>query len=128
MLAKPAVAIAFGAFMLCAETCLHGQSILNVSTEWPDLPIHDWVAGGFLVAAGVASKHDWPKRSVYQAVARAFMLSLLVGALFAWIAELVTPPDTTEWGISEMGFVVIVALLAAVALGSLVSTVRARQS
>ena len=127
MLAKPAVAIAFGTFMLCAETCLHAGSILNVSTEWPELPIHDWVAGGFLIAAGVASRRDWNKRAVYQAAAWAFMLSLLVGALFAWIAEWVTPPDAIEWGISEMGFVVIVAILAVVAFGSLISTVRARQ-
>jgi hypothetical protein len=86
------------------------------------------MAGGFLVAAGIASQRDWHRRAVYQVAAWAFMLSLLVGALFAWIAEWVVPPDTTEWGIAEMGFVVIVALLAAVALGSLISTVRARQS
>ena len=122
-----AVAIAFGAFMLCTETCLHAESILHARTEWADLPIHDWLAGGFLIAAGVASKRDWPQRVVFQAAAWAFMLSLLVRALFAWIEEWVTPPDASEWGISESGFVVIVAVLAVVALASLIFTVRTRQ-
>jgi hypothetical protein len=31
--AKPAVAIAFGAFFLCAETCLHADSVLQFARQ-----------------------------------------------------------------------------------------------
>jgi len=121
MLAKPVIAIVFGAFMLCAETCLHAESWLNVRTQWPDLPFHDWAAGGFLLTAGILSQRDWSRRWPYQAVAWGFMLSLLVGALFGHFAEWLTPPDTVEW-FSEGTFLVLIVALTAIALGALMVT------
>ena len=126
MLAAPTLAIAFGVFMFCAETCLHADTLLNLSTDWPGLPIHDWIAAGFLIAAGIASRRDWNRKAIYQALAWAFMLSLLVGALFAWFEEWMVPPDTVDW-FSEGTFVVLVIILTAIAFGGLVSTLANRQ-
>jgi hypothetical protein len=50
--AKPGIAIAFGAFFLCAETCLHADSLLNVASRPLELPVYDWTAGAFLLVAG----------------------------------------------------------------------------
>jgi hypothetical protein len=35
LFAKPAIAIAFGAFFLCAETCLHADSVLQFANRPP---------------------------------------------------------------------------------------------
>lgn len=127
--AKPVVAIAFGAFMLCAETCLHAESVFNLAAAPLDLPYYDWTAAGFLLAAGTLSSRAWTEsRRFYQAVAWSFMLSLLVGAFFGSLSEWRLPPNDFEWGISETGFLVIITALAAVALCGLVSTIRTRQS
>ncbi len=57
-----------------------------------------------------------------------FMLSLLTGAFLSHLSEWSASPDTSEWGISAGGFVVIIAALVVVSLCGLVSTVsRARQ-
>jgi hypothetical protein len=58
LLARPVVAIGFGAFLLCAETCLHFESLLSLPQSWLSLPIHDWVAGSFLIYAGARSERD----------------------------------------------------------------------
>jgi len=127
--ARPIVAIAFGAFMFCAETCLHADSVLRVKTAPLDLPYYDWTAAGFLLCAGVLSRRDWTDtRRQYQAVAWGFMLSLLTGAFLRSVSDWLMPPDYSEWGISEAGFVVIIASLLGVALSGLISTVRTRQS
>jgi hypothetical protein len=127
--AKPGVAIAFGAFMLCAETCLHADSFLAGGATRFDLPIYDWTAGVFLLTAGVLSQRSWTlTRRQYQAVAWAFMLSLLFGALMSFVQEWLTPPDVVEWGISEGGFVGIILALTAIALCGLVSTLRTGDS
>ena len=123
--ANPLIAVAFGAFMLCAETCLHAESLLNAGTQWPDLPIHDWAAGGFLLAAGIASRRDWSHGWPYQAVAWGFMLSLLLGALFGQVGEWLTPPVTEDW-FSEGAFVVIIAVMSVIAVGSLTATLSRR--
>jgi hypothetical protein len=127
--AKPVVAIAFGAFMFCAETCLHAEDLLNLSTAPLDLPYYDWTAAAVLSGAGVLSWRQWSdRRRQYQALAWSFMLSLLTGALLGNLAEWLTPPHETEWGISETGFVVIVVVLTTIAFCGLVSTVKTSRS
>ena len=127
--AKPGVAIAFGAFMLCAETCLHADSFLAAGGTAFELPIYDWTAGVFLLTAGVASQRSRTlTRRQYQAVAWAFMLSLLFGALVSFVQEWLTPPNVVEWGISEGAFVAIILALATIALCGLVSTLKADDS
>ncbi len=127
--AKPGVAIAFGAFMLCAETCLHADSFLAPDGTAFELPIYDWTAGVFLLTAGVASQRSWTlTRRQYQAVAWAFMLSLLFGALVSFVQEWLMPPNIVEWGISEGAFVAIILALATIALCGLVSTLKADNS
>ena len=56
--AKPGLAIAFAAFFLCAETCLHADSVLDFASRPLELPVYDWTAGGFLLVAGVLSRRD----------------------------------------------------------------------
>jgi hypothetical protein len=123
--AKPGVAIAFGAFMPCAETCLHAESFLAADASSFELPIYDWTAGVFLLTAGVLSQRSWTlTRRQYQAVAWAFMLSLLFSALVSFVQEWLTPPNVVEWGLSEGAFVGIILGLTLIALFGLVSTVR----
>ena len=96
------MAIVFGAFMLCAETCLHAESFLAAGATAFELPFYDWTAGVFLLTAGVLSQRSWTlTRRQYQAVAWGFMLSLLFGALVSQLQEWLTPPNEAEWGISE---------------------------
>jgi hypothetical protein len=124
--AKPGVAIAFGAFMLCAETCLHAESFLAAEGSAFELPLYDWTAGAFLLTTGVRSQRSWTlTRRQYQAVAWAFMLSLLFGAMVSYVQEWLTPPHVIEWGISEGAFVAIIIALVVIALCGLVSTLRA---
>jgi len=119
--ALPIVALGFGAFLLCAETCLHFESLLSLPKSWLSLPIHDWAAGLFLVYAGVRSRRDWVSGRPVQAAAWAFNLSLLytafVGHLESWSSHV---PD--EGWIPERVLVSIIGVLFAVALCGLVST------
>lgn len=127
--AKPGVAIAFGAFMLCAETCLHAESFLAAGATPFELPFYDWTAGAFLLTTGVLSQRSWSlSRRQYQAVAWGFMLSLLFGALLSQLQEWLTPPHVIEWGISEGVFVGIILTLVVIALCGLVSTLRAEDA
>jgi hypothetical protein len=126
LFAKPAVAIGFGAFFLCAETCLHGEQVVKFASEPLALPLYDWSAGAFLLAAGVLTQRAWTvTRRQYQAVAWGFMLSLLLGALVSTVEEWLAPPNNpAEWGISEAGFTVIIAVMVLIALAGMVSTIR----
>jgi hypothetical protein len=127
--AKPGIAISFGAFMLCAETCLHADSFFAADASAFELPLYDWAAGVFLLTAGIMSQRSWTlTRRQYQAVAWAFMLSLLFGALVSFVQEWLTPPNVIEWGISEGMFVGIIFTLVVIALCGLVSTLRANDS
>ena len=127
-LAKPAVAIAFGAFVLCAETCLHAESLLQFATRPLELPVYDWSAGGLLLTAGLLSRREGsPRRRQLQAVAWAFMLSLLVGASFSMLGEWGTPPDEGEW-LSEGAFLSVVGTMTIVALLALIMTMQADES
>jgi hypothetical protein len=49
--AKPGVAITFGAFMLCAETCLHAESFLAADGTVFELPLYGPPAGSFSLRA-----------------------------------------------------------------------------
>jgi hypothetical protein len=126
-LAKPSLAIAFGAFFLCAETCLHAESLLQFASRPLELPVHDWVAGGFLLTAGLFSRRAWslPRRQV-QAVAWGFMLSLLAGASFDVLGEWLSPPAESS-RLSEGAFLAIVATMTVIALLALVSTLKVRE-
>lgn len=126
--AKPMVAIAFGAFFLCAETCLHADSVLQFATRPLELPVYDWSAGAFLLIAGVLNQRDWSMvRRQYQAVAWGFMLSLLVGASISMLSEWLMPPDENGW-LSEGAFLVTVVAMTLVALCGLISTLKAHES
>ena len=123
--AKPVVAIGFGTFIFCAETCLHADSLLHVTEAPFDLPYYDWTAAGFLLVAGILTHRAWTDvRRQYQAIAWGFMLSLLTGAFVSLLSEWATPPAQSEWGLSEGAFLVIIAGLITVAVCALVSTVR----
>ena len=124
-LAKPAVAVAFGALFLCAETCLHAESVLQFATRPLELPVYDWAAGGLLLTAGLLSRRDWsPSRRQLQAVAWAFMLSLLAGASFSMLGEWLTPPEESHW-LSEGTFLTAVGTMTIIAGFALVATMKA---
>ena len=125
-LAAPLLAIVFGAFILCAETCLHFEGILHPSA-WTDFPIHDWFAGGMLVYGGRLSHRDWVHGRPYQAAGWGFMSSLLVAAFTAhWEDWSLSPSSADEW-FSPRAFVIVLAALAALALGALASTLTTRR-
>ena len=127
-LAKPAVAIAFGACFLCAETCLHAESLLHFATRPLELPVYDWSAGGLLLTAGFLSRREGsPRRRQLQAVAWAFMLSLLVGACFSLLGEWGRPPTENEW-ISNGAFLSIVGTMTIIAFLALIRTMLADES
>ena len=101
--ARPVFAIAFGGFILCAETCLHLEEILH-SPAWLDLPIYDWLAGLFLVLSGIAG------RLRYRIAAWSFMCSLLTGAFLEHLAGWSAPPQADEW-ISGRAFISVLGVL-----------------
>ena len=126
--AKPGVAIGFGAFFLCAETCLHAEEVLQFASRPFERPVYDSAAGGFLLIAGVLGHRHWSTvRRQYQAVAWGFMLSLLTGAFFSMLGEWLRPPDESDW-LSEGAFLSIVMTMAFIALCGLVGTLKVRES
>lgn len=120
--ARPMLAIGFGAFLICTETCRHFESLLALPGSWVSLPIHDWVAGTLLVYGGGRSRRDWGTGHAYQVAGWAFCASLLVeafsGHLEDWLANV-----PAEDGISERALVIIIGALLAVSLCGLVSTI-----
>ena len=125
-LAAPMLAIVFGAFILCAETCLHFEGIVHASA-WTDFPLHDWFAGGLLVYGGWRARREWGPGRPYQAAGWGFMSSLLVAAFDAhWEDWTLSQSSTDEW-LSPRAFVIILAALAALALGALASTLATRR-
>ena len=123
--ASPILAIAFGAFLLCTETCLHFESIVSLPGSWLSLPIHDWGAASFLIYGGVRSRRDWATGRVYQAAAWAFSASLLCGAFFGHLEDWSAAGSVGGW-ISERALVIIIGLLFAISLGGLLGTIRLR--
>lgn len=123
LLARPIVAFVFGAFLVCAETCLHFESLLSLPQSWLSLPIYDWVAGSFLIYAGVRSERDWRTGRLYLVAAWAFNASLMCGAFFAHLEEWSSQVPAEGW-ISDRALLIIIGVLFAVSLGGLVSTIR----
>lgn len=122
------LAIAFGAFFLCAETCLHAESVLNFASRPLELPVYDLTAGGFLLVAGVLSRRDRTTvRRQYLAVAWAFRFSLLVGASYEMLGQWGGPPDQNAW-LSQGAFLAIVLTMTAIAACGLVSTLNTSKS
>ena len=120
--ASPILAIGFGAFLICAETCLHFESLLALPGSWLSLPIHDWVAGSFLIYGGVRSQRDWGTGRLYQVAAWAFNGSLLCGAFFGHLEDWSTAVPAEGW-ISERALVTIIGFLFTISLCGLVSTI-----
>jgi hypothetical protein len=119
--ANPILAIGFGAFLLCAETCLHIESLLALPGSWLSLPIHDWVAGCFLLYGGVRSQREWSTGRLYQLAAWAFNASLLCGAFLGHLEDW-SAGTLAEGSIPERALVIIIGFLFAISLCALVST------
>jgi hypothetical protein len=124
MFARPIVAIIFGAFFVCAETCDHIGDIVAPSA-WTDLALNDWFAGAFLVYGGMALRRNPVRGRAVQAAAWGFMCSLLVVAFLAHLEESstgITPSD--EW-IPKGAFIAILSVLLVVSVLGLFSTLAA---
>jgi hypothetical protein len=118
LLAKPAVAVVFGAFMLCTETCDHFDAIAKL--DWLNMPLHDWTAAGLLISVGVVHRRD------YQVIAWAFMLSLLFGAFFGHFQAWLSPTEGDDWLSERVVFPALIALIV-IATCALVGTFNARR-
>lgn len=125
-MSRPILAIVFGAFILCAETCLHFESIAGA--VWLDVPWHDWIAGGWLIAAGLLAQKRG-SAGQFLAAPWAFMLSLLVGAFFGHLAEwwTGTADAPADW-LSETALLSILTGLMVVAACAVIGTLRNRVS
>lgn len=120
-LASPTLAIGFGAFFLCAETCLHLGDLIPLES-WFALPIHDWAAGLLLMYGGVKSGRHWEGGRLYQIAGWAFNVSLLSGAFLGHLEE--WSSGTIHDGfISQPVLLILIAILLAVSIGGLVSTI-----
>ena len=122
--AKPIVAIIFGAFILCAETCLHFESIIQPASLL-DLPWHDWAAGAMLLHAGIVRRARRLRGHVYLAAAWGFMTSLVGAAVLAHAEELSAPSSPDEW-IPAPAFFAILFILFLVSTSALIATIRER--
>ena len=122
-LAKPLVALGFGAFFLCAATCTHFNELGSPSLA------PDWAAGLFMVGGAVVSRRNWSDGRTYQVAAWAFMVSLLsasfLGNLEEWFAS-ESPGLTGLVSMSQGFYLVSVGLLLAFAIGGLVSSLRSK--
>ena len=124
--AHPLLALGFGAFILCAETCNHFDDIVHPS-QWYDLPLHDWSAGLFLVGAGIVTRRDAVTGRPWQAAAWAYMVSLLTGAFLAhWEARSVEPV-TDDW-LSPGVLLGIIGALLTIGTSALLATLLANRS
>jgi hypothetical protein len=123
-LAKPFVALGFGAFFLCAATCAH----LDEITTSPLSLGPDWAAGVFLIGGAVLSGRNWDTGRAYQIAAWAFMVSLLFGSVVGNIEEWMShAPDTHAAGLVSMSqgtYLLVVSVLFLVSLGGLIMSLR----
>lgn len=92
--------------------------------RWLSLPFDDWIAGLLLVSAGLLSRRDWRSGRELQAVAWAFMLSLLVSGFFNHLEDW-NPQEQTTAAIPEGVFLVILLALVTAASCALVQTIKA---
>ena len=128
--AKPSLALAFGAFMLCAETCNHFGDLLLVRSNVLALPWYDWASSVFLMFAAIQSRRDRMTGGLIRIAAWAFVLSLLSGAFLRELDDwTLHAPDAVGNGglvpLPEGTYVLVIGILSTVALAALVSTIRA---
>ena len=127
-LAKPIVALGFGAFFFCGFVCTHFDEIMT--SPLPTTP--DWVVGAFLLIGGLASRRDWSNGHAYQVAGWAAMASLLFGSVVgnfeAWRTEPLSGDPDDLVSMSQGSYLAAVAILFAVALGGLIASLRARGS
>ena len=125
-LAKPFVALGFGAFFLCAATCAHFDEI--VTTPLSIGP--DWTAGVLLVGGALISGRDWSNGRTYQVAAWAFMVSLLFGSVLGniqgWTSHASGAGSSGLVSISEGPYLAIVSILFLVSLGGLIMSLKTR--
>lgn len=120
-------AIVIGAFMLCAETCLHFGDLVALRS-WVDLPIQDWIAGAFLMYGGFRTRRDASTGLAYEAAGWAFMASLLTGAFVGHWEEWSTgATGEQEWIPAGALLAIIAALLIASISGLVVALVAVRR-
>jgi hypothetical protein len=121
-LAKPSMAIGFGAFFLCAVTCTHLDEFATPLSLVPDLG-----AGLTLLVGGTLSHRDWGWGRQFQIAAWAFMASLLFASFFGNLSDWLTAaPDATGTSglvsFSEGTYVALIGVLLTLALAGLVGT------
>ena len=126
---RPSLALTFGAFMLCAETCNHFDDLLGARSNLLAVPWYDWSSGVFLVYAGMRSRRDWVTGRPLQIAAWAFVLSLLSGAFVRELESWMAPAgDVAGNGglvpLEQGPYVLIIAILGALALAALIATTR----
>ena len=126
LLAKPAMALGFGLFFLCAVTCAHFDQIttapLGITT--------DWAHGAFLVAGGLISGRNWNNGRPYQIAGWAAAASLFFGSVIGnfeeWRAQSLAGSTAGLVSMSQGTYLVIVGILFIVSLAGLIATIRAR--
>jgi len=126
-LARPLVALGFGAFFLCAATCAHFDEIGTAPLSLGP----DWAAGIFLVGAAVVSRRDWNSGRTYQIAAWAFMASLLFGSALGNLEEWMSNAPDGSSGLVSLPrgpYVAIVSVLFLVSLAGLIASLRARDT
>lgn len=125
-LAKPSVALGFGAFFLCAATCVHFDEIASAPLSLAP----DWAAGILLVGGAAISGRDWGNGRAYQIAAWAFMVSLLFGSFLGNLEEWVSEaPDAGTTGLVSMShgpYFAIITILFVLALGGLISSLNVK--
>ena len=126
ILAKPSLAIGFGAFFLCAVTCTHLDEFAAPLSLVPDFG-----AGLILIGAGIVSQRDWGWGRQFQITAWAFMASLLFASFFGNLSDWLTvAPDTTGTSglvsFSDGTYVTSIGALLVLALGGLGATLTSK--
>ena len=125
-LAKPFVALGFGAFFLCAATCVHFDEIGTAPLSLGP----DWAAGVLLVGSAVLSGRSWDSGRGYQIAAWAFMVSLLFGSVLGNIEEWMSnAPDGGSSGLVSMSqgpYLAIVSVLFLFSVGGLIASLTTR--
>ena len=126
LLARPSVALGFGAFFLCAATCAH----FDDAVAMPLSLVPDWAAGVLLMGGAMVSVRDWGNGRPYQIAAWAFMVSLLFGSVLGnfqeWHAHTPEPGSSGLVSLAEGPYLAIVTILFLVALGGLISSLNAK--